>query len=120
MRTAAVLLAWAVLGTAYAAPPKTTGPVARIPMVERQHDAGKVPSGDPISHTFLIGNFGTADLQIGVQPNPGCRVKSFDKVVAPGGIGKVVTELETAGRRGPITGIARVDTNDPTLKMFLL
>jgi len=47
-------------------------------------------------------------------------VASFDKVIPPGGEGKITLKIKTGGYQGRISKGARVYTNDPKKAFFLL
>ena len=44
----------------------------------------------------------------------------FDKVIPPGGVGKITASLDTSHYRGPIAKSVQVTTNDPDKKQFVL
>lgn len=82
--------------------------------VEPIKDAGTVPKGEKIIHDFAIRNDGDAPLEItNVRPACGCTVAEYDKVIAPGKVGKVHAELDTSTFNGPIAKGVSVFTNDP-------
>ena len=73
-----------------------------------------VAKGEVLEHSFEIRNDGAAALEISdVRPACGCTVAKFDRVVAPGAIGKVYAELDTSDFAGPISKSIAVFTNDP-------
>jgi hypothetical protein len=81
---------------------------------ETTYNRGDVPKGDAIEHDFTVKNTGAADLQIlSVKPACGCTTPGFDKIVPPGGTGKVSLKVDTARLKGPISKTATVTTNDP-------
>lgn len=82
--------------------------------VEPIKDAGTVPKGEKIIHDFAIRNDGDAPLEItNVRPACGCTVAEYDKVIAPGKVGKVHAEVDTSTFNGPIAKGVSVFTNDP-------
>ena len=89
-----------------AAAPKA---VVEAPVV----DVGKVKKGEPIRQEFVIRNAGDAPLELTeVKPSCGCTVAEFDKVIAPGGRGKVKVVVETDAFGGGIAKSVAVFTND--------
>jgi hypothetical protein len=91
-------------------------PVAapKIDVTPETKDAGVVPKGQIIDATFLIKNTGGSDLVItDARPGCGCTVASFDKVIKPGGEGKVVSHVDTKTFSGPIAKSILVVSNDP-------
>ncbi len=82
--------------------------------VEPVKDLAIVPKGELIVHQFLIRNEGNAPLELtDVHPACGCTVAEFDRVVPPGGVGKVTAKLDTSSFNGPISKSIAVLTNDP-------
>ncbi|MHC4816298.1 MAG: DUF1573 domain-containing protein [Planctomycetota bacterium] len=76
-------------------------------------DVGKVKKGEPIRLEFVIRNAGDATLEITeVKPACGCTVAEFDARIAPGGIGRVKTVVETKSFGGAIAKSVTVFTND--------
>ena len=63
-------------------------PRADIPVTV--HDFGQVREDNDLSHTFVIRNFGDQNLRIlEVDPDCVCTVVDYDRVIPPGGEGKV-------------------------------
>ncbi len=82
--------------------------------VEAIKDVGTVPKGEKIIHDFQIRNDGDAPLEItNVRPACGCTVAEYDKVIAPGKVGKVHAEMDTVTFNGAIAKGVSVFTNDP-------
>lgn len=91
--------------------PALAGPKA-VPL-EPIHDSDIVAKGEVITHDFEIRNDGDAPLQIeNVRPACGCTVASFDKVIAPGKIGKIHASVDTTDFFGPISKSIAVYTSD--------
>jgi Protein of unknown function (DUF1573) len=87
-------------------------PKAEAPV--RRHDFGAVVQGKRVEHAFEIRNAGGAELVIEEIKVPEVlTVESFDRVVPPGGSGRVRVELDTSGVHGPGKLVVRVYTNDP-------
>jgi hypothetical protein len=86
----------------------------KIEVIPETNDAGVVPKGKVIETTFLIKNHGGSDLVISdARPGCGCTVASFDKVIKPGGEGKVQTSVDTKSFSGPISKSVLLVSNDP-------
>ncbi len=86
----------------------------RLSIVDPVKDFGVVAKGDKLDWAFSIKNTGNTDLQIiSAKPGCGCTVADFDKVVAPGAVGKVTAHVDTTNFAGPIAKSVTVETNDP-------
>lgn len=82
--------------------------------VEPVVDFGVVMKGEPINHSFVIRNEGTAALSITeVKPACGCTVADFDSVIESGASGEVRARLDTTKFKGPLAKAIQVFTNDP-------
>jgi hypothetical protein len=97
---------------------------ASQPRVETQvvvHDFGTVPPGEKLEHDFALRNGGSSELTITqVQSSCGCTVASFDRTIAPGGEGRIHTELDTTDLRGALAKHVEVYTNDPSTPIVRL
>lgn len=103
----ALLLAAAVPAVAQDAQPRA---VVAAPV----QDFGKVSQGQQLSHDFEIRNEGTAPLELNrVEPACGCTVAKFDRIIPPGGTGKVHADIDTATLAGSVSRGITVYTNDP-------
>lgn len=81
---------------------------------ESEVDFGTVVRGNDRTHDFVLRNEGSEPLEIErVESSCGCTVASFDRVVPPGGTGKVTAVLETLKLNGPGTTDLKVHSNDP-------
>ncbi|MEM9556939.1 MAG: DUF1573 domain-containing protein [Acidobacteriota bacterium] len=81
--------------------------------VEPVIDFEIVPRGEKLIHTFEIRNEGDQPLEItSVRPACGCTIADFDKVIAPGKIGKIKATVDTSDFFGPIAKAIAVFTND--------
>jgi hypothetical protein len=86
----------------------------KIEVVPETRDAGTVAKGQVIDTTFIVKNTGSSDLVISdARPGCGCTVASFDKVIKPGGEGKVQTSVDTKSFSGPISKSVLLVSNDP-------
>lgn len=87
----------------------------RLTIVEPVKDYGTVSKGEKLDWAFTVKNTGTSDLQIiAARPGCGCTVADFDKVIKPGGTGKVTAHVDTTAFTGPIAKSVTLETNDPT------
>ena len=110
LASAAPLAAAAETAPPEIAPPATTPPVpttaapaSTIPLVavEPTFDLGTLVKGDTVVHSFVLKNTGTEPLTIAlVAPSCGCTVAEFDKIIPPGGEGKVRVDLDTMTLNG--------------------
>ncbi len=99
--------------TAKASTPDPNAP--RLAIKEEKIDVGTVAKGEQIHQVFIIKNTGKSDLLItDVKPSCGCTVPEYDKVIKPGGEGKVTLNVDTKAFQGPISKTALLVTNDPT------
>jgi len=86
----------------------------KIEVLPETKDAGTVAKGQVIDATFVIKNNGGSDLIISdARPSCGCTVASFDKVIKPGGEGKVMSSVDTKTFSGPISKSILLVSNDP-------
>jgi uncharacterized protein DUF1573 len=86
----------------------------KIEVIPETKDAGTVAKGQLIESTFIVKNNGASDLIISdARPGCGCTVASFDKVIKPGGEGKVVSSVDTKNFSGPISKSILLVSNDP-------
>lgn len=70
-------------------------------------------AGESIKHTFIVRNTGDAVLKITrVKPSCGCTVADFDKVIPPGGSGKVAVTVNTKKLRSQVTKTVTIESND--------
>jgi len=77
-------------------------------------DAGTVAKGQVVDAVFVVKNTGGSDLIISdARPSCGCTVASFDKIIKPGGEGKIHSSVDTKSFSGPISKSVLVVSNDP-------
>ena len=100
---------------AAAAPGKGAAVAApKIEVIPETKEAGTVAKGQMIESVFVVKNNGAADLVISdARPGCGCTVASFDKIIKPGGEGKVLSSVDTKNFSGPITKSILLVSNDP-------
>jgi len=97
-----------------AADSKKAAAAPKIEVIPETRDAGTVAKGQVIETTFVVKNAGSSDLVISdARPGCGCTVASFDKVIKPGGEGKVQTSVDTKSFSGPISKSVLLVSNDP-------
>jgi hypothetical protein len=91
-------------------------PAPRLALDEAVFDFGTVDRGVRVDHSFRLPNRGDAELRIDhVKSSCGCTVAVIsDRVVPPGGEGRVAVSLDTARLAGRATKTVTVYTNDPS------
>jgi hypothetical protein len=96
-------------------PPVPAGPSAEFP--DKHHSFGDVVQGRRVEHVFEVRNRGSADLVLDkVEASEVLTVESYDKVVPPGGSGRIRIAFATAGLHGVGKLALRVHTNDPAAR----
>ncbi len=115
----AALFAWALVlcvgaGPASGTPQKTAaGGKPSIEIPRMLQDFGDVFERDEYVYAFVVRNRGNADLVIEeVSPGCGCTVAKFDKIIPPGGEGKIELVLDGKVVHGKFSKTAMVRTND--------
>lgn len=79
------------------------------------HDFGQVREDQALNHTFVIRNFGDQDLRIlEVDPDCACTVANFDRVIPPGGEGKVNLGIKPFSVVRPFEKKTLIRLNDPS------
>jgi hypothetical protein len=98
-----------------AAPQATPGLAPVIDIAEKIKDFGIVPKGEKLKAVFEVKNTGNAPLEITqVRPTCGCTVAEKPaQPIPPGGMAKVVAEVDTKDFSGPISKAVLVFSNDP-------
>lgn len=90
------------------------GPAPRVVVDQPVADLGSADRGQTVAHDFVLRNEGETPLEIlEVRPACGCTVAEYDRVIPPGGTGKVHAELDTKGIEGAVAKSITVLTNDP-------
>jgi hypothetical protein len=105
------------------APAKSAGGKAPKAVVDHMKaEVGEVLEVQDIERTFTIKNAGDAELQIlNVKPGCGCSVADYDKVIPPGGEGKIRAHIYGAKIfPGELEKSFYVTTNDPANEKFTL
>lgn len=104
------------------APADPNAPKFRCDEIVR--DFGEAFSGDVVEHTYVIRNEGKSPLELlSVKPICGCTVvPNYDKVIAPGGEGKLTAKLTTPKTFQVMTlpKTITVETNDPANRSVVL
>ncbi len=75
-------------------------------------DAGDVWKGDNAHFSVVVRNTGDAPLEIVAKPSCGCTVANYDKVIPPGGMGKVEADMRTASFQGRTIKVIHITSND--------
>lgn len=87
-------------------------PKALLAVDKEEIDAGDVQRGDKARFVFMVKNQGDSPLELDAHPTCGCTVADYDKVVPPGGTGKIDAEVNTQSFRGKITKVIELRSND--------
>jgi hypothetical protein len=62
---------------------------------ETSHDFGQVREDMTLTHTFVVKNSGSENLQVlDVDPDCACTVAKYDRVIPPGGTGNIILEIK--------------------------
>lgn len=96
---------------------------AKLVADKTEIDAGDVWRGEDAHYVFHIKNTGDAPLEIEATPNCGCTVANYDKLIAPGGEGKIEADVHTTNFRGKVTKVIDVKSNDldaPSMSLHLV
>ncbi len=105
------------------APAAALAAAPRAEVIDPIYDAGTVPRGDAVEHTFEVANRGDAPLElVEVKPTCGCTVAEYDRSIAPGQSGQVRAVVDTTKFRGAIAKTVQVFTNDavsPELELVI-
>jgi len=79
----------------------------------------EVWGGEEIKHAFILHNDGNAPLQIlDVKTGCGCTTSEYDKMIPPGGQGKISFTVKTNSTSSQKTVSPVIRTNDPTSPTF--
>ena len=86
----------------------------KMVLQEPSLDREEVHEGQFIERNYTVLNRGDQPLEIKqVHTGCGCTVVSFDRVIPPGGQGKIQIRVDTKGLLGPLRENVKVYTNDP-------
>jgi hypothetical protein len=67
----------------------------RAELSETSYDFGQVREDMTLVHDFIVKNLGNENLQIVlVDPDCACTVAKYDKVIPPGGTGKITLQIQ--------------------------
>jgi len=90
------------------------GAEPRVVAPETVRDFGKVFEDKALTHTFLIKNEGNAPLRVeDVDPDCACTVADYDRVIPPGGQGKITLTIKPYSVMRDFLKQAKVKFNDP-------
>lgn len=93
----------------------------KMVLQEPSHDREEVKEGQFIERNYDVLNRGDQPLEIKqVAAGCGCTVTSFDRIIPPGGKGKIQIRVDTKGILGPLRENVRVYTNDPGRPQVIL
>jgi len=107
--TGVICLAVMVLTAGLAA-----GAEPRVVVTETVRDFGKVFEDKALTHTFLIKNEGNAPLRVeDVDPDCACTVADYDRVIPPGGQGKITLTIKPFSVMRDFLKQTKVKFNDP-------
>ncbi|MGQ9689089.1 MAG: DUF1573 domain-containing protein [Desulfobaccales bacterium] len=88
-------------------------PRAEVPVTI--HDFGQVREDQALGHIFVVKNVGTQELQVlEVDADCDCTVVEYDRVIAPGGEGKINLELKPFSVIDAFKKKTKVRFNDPS------
>ena len=93
---------------------KENAPHGTAEFISPDHDFGEQWVGGKLNHVFEVKNVGDKPLKIlNVKPSCGCTLANYDKVVEPGGTGKITVVVDTKKLFGSFRKTIRVTTDDP-------
>ncbi len=102
-----------------AAPAALAAP--RVAVAETSRDFGKVFENQAMGHTFVIKNEGDAPLQVeDVDPDCACTVADYDRVIPPGGQGKLTLTIKPYSVMRNFLKKTKVQFNDPARPELVL
>ena len=111
----AMAMAWAALPF----PAAAAAPQAAVP--ETAFDFGKITEDQPLTHTFVIQNTGTAPLRIEeVDPDCACTVPRYDSSIPPGGQGGITLTIQPFSVIHRFKKETKVRLNDPDRSVLYL
>jgi hypothetical protein len=90
------------------------GAEPRAVLTETVHDFGKVFEDKTLTHTFMVKNEGNAPLRVeDVDPDCACTVADYDRVIPPGGQGRITLGIKPFSVMRNFLKLAKVKFNDP-------
>lgn len=98
-----------------------SGPTTTIQFMEEEYNFGTIKQGEVVSHTFKFKNTGSEPLIItDAKASCGCTVpKKPNDPVAPGEVGELVVEFNSAGKSGAQTKQVTVTANTNPPQSFI-
>ncbi|MEM9935294.1 MAG: DUF1573 domain-containing protein [Bacteroidota bacterium] len=86
------------------------------------YDAGKILSGEKVTHGYIFTNEGKGDLKIeSVKASCGCTATApKDKIIKPGESSEIMATFDSRGRSGVQQKSITVKTNDPDQATVIL
>jgi Protein of unknown function (DUF1573) len=107
-------LLWLSAAWADEEPAHESTPHPRLVLPLTEINTGRQFAGPPLEVAFPIRNTGDAVLHIkDAQPDCGCVVASFDRLIEPGGVGRLQLSMRTDRIRGELEKHIRLLTDDP-------
>lgn len=93
-----------------------------IKFTETSYNAGKILSGEKVTHGYIFTNEGKGDLIIeSVKASCGCTATApKDKVIKPGQSSEILATFDSKGRTGVQQKSITVKTNDPKQATVIL
>jgi hypothetical protein len=108
-------IAWGVL------PIPAAGAAPHAVIQATAFDFGKITEDQPLTHTFVIKNTGTAPLTIEeVDPDCACTVPDYDKSIPSGGQGKITLTIKPFSVMRQFKKEAKVRLDDPDQPLLVL
>lgn len=80
-----------------------------------EHNFGKIPDTQPVTHTFAVRNLGGQPLNLSnVQTSCGCTAAVLDhQILQPGETTRLNVQYDPRGRSGPQSRTVVIQSNDP-------
>lgn len=91
-----------------------------LAVLEAEHNFGAISQDQVVEHTFVFSNAGTSDLEIlDIRSSCGCTAATVgNKIIKPGERGKIKVEFNSGKRKGNVTKVVTIRTNDPENSFF--
>lgn len=86
---------------------------AMIAFDNKEYNFGRAASGDPVKHTYIVTNTGTATLEISdVHPSCGCTTAGgWTRKIEPGQTGTIPIQFNSSRYSGSVTKTITVSSN---------